>query len=387
MNAKNEPAFSELFGAFFRLGLTAFGGPAMIAFISELAIKQKGWLDRESFKQGTVLCQSLPGATAMQVAAYVGLRARGFWGGLIAYIGFGLPACMIMLLLSNLYLHSREIGWVQSIFAGLQVLVVALVGSALVHFGRAILRNWQDGVLALLAAASFWFGLSAVVIILGAAAMGLVLFTDSSEELPVSPMKIDTILYHYCGGCILLLLGAMGIIHVFSPELFALAAVMLKIDTFAFGGGFSSVPLMLQEVVHSRGWMDQKTFMDGIALGQITPGPIVITATFVGLLAQQFSGAVVATFAIFTPSFLILVMAVPVLDRLQHSRKFKMASRGILASFVGLLLFVTFRFASGISWDTIRVIVLLGAFAALLKKVNILYILPVCCLVSFILLR
>ena len=94
---------------------------------------------------------------------------------------------------------------------------------------------------------------------------------------------------------------------------------MMKIDLFAFGGGFTSLPLMLHEVVELRGWIDEKTFMNGIALGQVTPGPIVITATFVGYLLYGFWGSVVATLSIFTPSFLMLVIINPFFDRLKAS--------------------------------------------------------------------
>jgi chromate transporter len=149
---------------------------------------------------------------------------------------------------------------------------------------------------------------------------------------------------------------------------------MLKIDLFAFGGGFASIPLMLQEVVNVRGWLDSKTFMDGIALGQVTPGPIVITATFVGYLVYGFPGAAVATIAMLTPSFLILVGTAPFFHRLKHSSIFSNATQGILASFVGLLLYVTVRFALAVPWDILRVCLVVAALIALLRKVDLLYI-------------
>jgi chromate transporter len=149
---------------------------------------------------------------------------------------------------------------------------------------------------------------------------------------------------------------------------------MLKIDLFAFGGGFASIPLMLQEVVNVRGWLDSKTFMDGIALGQVTPGPIVITATFVGYLVYGLPGALVATIAIFTPSFLLLVGTAPFFHRLKQSPIFSNATQGILASFVGLLLYVTMRFALAVPWDILRVCLVAAALIALLRKVDLLYI-------------
>ena len=133
-----------------------------------------------------------------------------------------------------------------------------------------------------------------------------------------------------------LLIGSLIVLYIAYKDLFYLASLMIKIDLFAFGGGFASVPLMLHEIVDVRGWMDSRTFMDGIALGQVTPGPIVITATFVGYLLYGFAGSVVASIAIFTPSFLILATAAPVFDRLKSSRYFSGITKGIFASFVGL---------------------------------------------------
>src|SRR4030066_1695277 len=106
---KTSPSASRLFLSFLRLGLTAFGGPAMISYIRELSVKRNNWLDDETFKDGVALTQSIPGATAMQMAAYAGLKSRGVGGALLSYIGFGLPAFVLMLILSALYGKSRNI--------------------------------------------------------------------------------------------------------------------------------------------------------------------------------------------------------------------------------------------------------------------------------------
>jgi chromate transporter len=182
----------------------------------------------------------------------------------------------------------------------------------------------------------------------------------------------------HAGRNVLILLIAVGIglggLYAFEPGYLKLALLLMKIDLFAFGGGFASLPLMLEEVVHSQGWMDSRTFMDGIALGQVTPGPIVITATFVGYLVYGLAGAAIATVAIFTPSFVLLVATAPFVDSMMKSQLFRTALTGILASFVGLLLSVTVKFALAVPWDAIRVLLTLAAFFALLKKIDVLYI-------------
>jgi chromate transporter len=176
----------------------------------------------------------------------------------------------------------------------------------------------------------------------------------------------------------------VGLYHA-NLELFNLAALMMKIDLFAFGGGFASVPLMLHEIVKVRGWMEGETFMDGIALGQVTPGPIVITSTFVGYLIHGIGGAVIASVAVFTPSFIILVFATPFFDKLKNSPYFTRATKGILASFMGLLLFVFVKFAMAVSWDVPRILLAFAVFGALLIKTDILYIVLASSVVSIFL--
>ena len=168
--------------------------------------------------------------------------------------------------------------------------------------------------------------------------------------------------------------------------LFALAALMMQVDLFAFGGGFASVPLMLHEVVDVRQWLDGKTFMDGIALGQVTPGPIVITATFVGYQVAGLSGAIVGTLGIFTPSLFVVLLTVPYFDRLRQSLLFRRAVRGVLATFVGLLAAVAVNFALSIAWSIPSVILAAVAFAALRLKIDVLWVVLVGAVVSILIL-
>ena len=167
-----------------------------------------------------------------------------------------------------------------------------------------------------------------------------------------------------------------------NPRLFKLAGLMLRIDLLAFGGGFASVPIMFHEIVDVRSWLDGPTLLDGIALGQITPGPIVITATFIGYLLYGPVGGIVATLSVFLPSFLIVVGIAPYYDRLRTSGSFQKAMGGIFCSFVGLLLSVTLRFAMNVSWDLARVLLAAAALIALRLKVNVVWVVLVGTIIS-----
>jgi chromate transporter len=142
---------------------------------------------------------------------------------------------------------------------------------------------------------------------------------------------------------------------------------------FAFGGGFSSVPLMFHETVEVRHWLDGTALLNGIVLGQITPGPIVITATFIGFLFAGLAGGVTATAGVFLPSFLMLIAVAPHFDRLRASPRFNQVIGGILCSFVGLLLAVSARFTASVTWDWAHLLLAVAAFVALRWKVNVLW--------------
>ena len=370
----------HVFLAFLRLGSTAFGGPAMIAHIREVAVSRKKWVSQESFEDGVALCQSIPGATVMQTAAYCGFRAGGLIGTAAAYFGFGLPAFLLMVVFSAAYSHGQDLHAAVSVFTGLRVIVVAIMANATVNFGRTSLKTTRDILLALAAAAFLGMGGHPIIAIAAAAAVAVILYRDAipvSVGNPVTSCPVRSSGTNPLAAPIVIVLTvvvAMIVLFLADHRLFSLASIMLRIDLFAFGGGFASVPLMLHEIVDARHWLDNKTFMDGIALGQVTPGPIVITATFVGYQVAGLLGAVVATLGIFTPSFIILVLSIPYLDRLKRSALFRRALRGALVCFVGLLFSVTVRFALAAPWSMPSAVIAGLTLVALQFKVDILWV-------------
>ena len=390
METKKAASPIRIFSAFFRLGLTAFGGPAMVAYIRRLVVLDKKWVTEDSFKKGIALCQTIPGATAMQAAAYAGLRAGGPWGAVAAYVAFGLPAFVLMVILSIIYVQAHDLPTIISLFSGLQVIVIALIANATVNFGRRYLKIKQDVFLVTGGAIFLGLGGNPIIAILSCGVLGLLLYRRlyREAEQAVSVAKSTTSWELIRPALVLLLLTGifLCLLFVIRPDLFTLAILMLKIDFFAFGGGYASVPLLFHEVVEVHHWLSNQALIDGIALGQITPGPIVITATFVGYLLAGFPGALVGTISIFTPSLFLLLLIVPYFDRLQHSPLLQRALRGVLISFVGLLLAVTIRFGLAVHWTPLSMLISGCAFAALWKKVNILWVVLIGAVVSAILL-
>jgi chromate transporter len=173
---------------------------------------------------------------------------------------------------------------------------------------------------------------------------------------------------------------------LWAPVLGRLNLLLMKLGVLAFGGGFTLIPLIQQEVVERLGWLTTREFMDGIALGQITPGPIMITATFVGYRIAGVVGAVASTLAVFFPSFLVLVGAVPHFDRIRQLQTIQWMIRGVLAGFIGLLVFVLVQFgqASLVDWKAWGLAA--AAFLALRWKVDLLVIVGVTALLSVLVL-
>lgn len=353
---------------FFILGMTAFGGPAMIRHIRRRVVDERGWLDEVTFDGAVALCQMVPGATAMQLAACVGYRLRGAWGAASAFAAFAAPAFVIMTLCGAYYGRASATSVVAAALAGLRVAVVAIMAEATVTMGRLQVKGWRGALVAAAAAALFGLRVNPAAVVALAAAAGWLLLRPARLKEPGAPPPTAAALRRAllpAAALLLVAVGAFALPALTAARLPTLAALGVRADLFAFGGGFASVPILYHEIVETRGWLDTATFMNGIALGQVTPGPIVITATFVGYLVAGLAGAVVATVGIFLPSFLIVTAVVPVYDSLRASGHFRRAVGGVLYSFVGMLLAVTARFALAVPWDFWRVAIGAGAFVAL----------------------
>ena len=382
MKHKENLSSFELFLSFFWIGLTGFGGLAMTAHIRRHIVDKRKWLDANTFDSGLALCQVIPGAIVMQLSAYIGLKLKGVRGAMVSFIGFGLPAFLIMLILSVLYKQSKNITGVEMVLSGLRVVIVAIVANAAYIFGKKNFRNINDWIIAVIAAGLFLTKLHPFLVILIASLLGVGLTKKDFE--PIGKLsKARTIRFFL----ILLLVVTIcsTILFFVNKEFFTLATIMLRIDLFSFGGGLAAMPMMYHELVELFGWFDQKTFMDGVILGQITPGSIIIAATFFGYMHFGILGSILATICVFTPSFLILMGIIPFFDKLRSYPQFNKVINGILCSFVGLLAVVTYRFTIDIHWNLINILFTLVAFGLLARKVDVIWIILGGILISFIL--
>jgi len=379
-----------LFMRFLGLGATAYGGPAMINQIKETTVRKSGWIKEEEFMRGVALCQLIPGATMVQIVTYVGYRIRGIWGALTAAVAFVLPAFIALLVLSAIYFKYHSLWFIQALFKGLGAIVVAIILNACITFGRSVLKDWKVILIAVLSFFAFFLQWNFVLIFVFAAVAGLLLRPKifpmkagpSGEASPGVARDKEYVIIGLLAAFISL---AFVVSHLVDSKTTALSLNLAKIGAVAFGGGFTAIPLIQYEMVDRFQWLSTKEFLDGIALGQVTPGPILITATFVGYKVSNFSGAIMATVGVFFPSFFILVLLIPYHDRLRGVEKVRMMEQGVLGSFIGMLALVLYNFGRASLVDLPRILMAAAAFFAIYKNISLPYILLAGGLLSIVL--
>lgn len=374
----SPPAF-HLFTSFLRLGATAYGGPGMISQIKETAVNRYGWVKEGEFMRGVALCQLIPGATMVQIVTYIGYRVRGIWGALTAAVAFVLPAFIVLLALSAIYFKYHSLWVIQALFKGLGAIVVAIILNACITFGRSVLKDWKVIVISVLSFFAFFLQWNFVLIFVLAAVVGFVLRPKIPQTKAAASggPSLDVKKKEYLIIALLAAVICLALIvsYVVDPKITDLSLNLSKIGALAFGGGFTAIPLIQYEMVDRFHWLTTKEFLDGIALGQVTPGPILITATFVGYKVSKVLGATMATLGVFFPSFFILVLLIPYHDRLKGVEKVRMMEQGVLGSFIGMLALVLYNFGKTSLVDLPNILMASGAFLAIYKKISLPYIL------------
>ncbi|KZE39361.1 ChrA protein [Brevibacillus parabrevis] len=334
-------AFIEVLMVSTKLGLTSFGGPvAHLGYFHNEYIKRRKWMDEKSYADLVALCQFLPGPASSQVGIGIGVMRAGLLGGIAAWIGFTLPS-IIALVLFALFLQGFDIGsagWIH----GLKLVAVAIVAHAILGMGQKLTPDRSRATIAILAAAVvlLWQTVfSQVIIILVSGLVGLVLFKNhnitelSKIHTPIKrPLAVTCLLLFF--GLLILLPILRGVI---SFHWLAVFDSFYRAGSLVFGGGHVVLPLLEREVVPT-GWLSKEDFLAGYGVAQAVPGPLFTFGTYLGAIMNGWLGAIVATFAIFLPGFLLVVGALPFWDSLRRFSKIQGALVGVNAAVVGILL-------------------------------------------------
>jgi len=338
-----------LFWIFFRIALTSFGGfMAMISVVQNVVVDRKKLIKHEDMLDGISLASLLPGPVAVNLVVYVGYRLRGAAGAFISGFASVLPSFVFIVVLSVAYFRWGQLPTVSKLFMGFLPAVTAIIVSAGWNMSRKSVLGWREAALAtasataLLVVGGFF---STLGIILAAGVIGWIWFREKGTPAPKdnpAPASNDTPATSGARSH-MFLLGALPAVNVvpllsFDPSLvgkifvtFAVMSMML------FGGAYVFIPLIQEIVVEGHGWVTQQEFIDAVAMGQITPGPILVSAAFVGMKVAGLAGAIAATLGIYVPSALLMIGSSKVLDRIKRSAVIKAALRGVRPAVVGMI--------------------------------------------------
>ena len=347
----------EVAALFLKLGAISFGGPAAhIALMEQEAVSRRGWLSREHFLDLLATTNLVPGPNAVEMASHIGFVRAG-WPGLVAGgVSFTLPAALISLALAWVYVRFGALPEAAALFYGINPAVMAIILVATYRLGRTALRDRRTITLSLICLAAALLGANEVLVLLAAGVVGMLL--HAPPRLPGWPW---------------LLVGwglPAGLIASPPPwlddRLLRLGLFFLKVGALLFGSGMVLFAFIQRDVVARYGWLSQQQLSDAIAVGQMTPGPVLSSATFIGYLVAGLPGAIVSTLAIFTPSFLIVALVGPWIPRLRRAPAAQAFLRGVNAAVLALILAVAVALFRSAVVDVWTVAILLAGLAALL---------------------
>jgi chromate transporter len=361
---KNKIPLVTIFLSYLELGLTAFGFTILQKLKS--LVQKNAWLTEEEMNEGLALVQLYPGPMMVDFTAYVGYRLRGVWGALLATTGFILPSFVLMMILSAAYFAAGSLPWVHTLFLGLEALVVGVLINIVFDFGERAIKGPIQAVIALAAFTAMLYKVNAVWIILVTLAVGAFFLKPQDGVGGIQSVKppLSTRIWLPIIVVVISVVGVAIFAWGLHSEVGQMGLSFFKIGSIAFGNGTTILPLIQADVVDANHWMNMNQFADGIALGQITPGPFLITAAFIGYKMGGIGPALLATFAIFSPSFAMTVIFTELFSRLGDLKVVRGALSGILASFVGLMIVVVLQLSQvGITGST-SLVLAGGAFIA-----------------------
>ena len=309
---------------FLRLGLIGFGGPvALVGQMERELVTERGWLTKEQMRETIAICQSLPGPLAIQVGIYISYLRGGFWAGWAGGWAFILPNFAIVAALGALYVHYGDLKPVTAIFYGVSPAVIALILHSCYRLSRLGMEDWlQWAIAAVCLVVTVWLQAEVAWLFLGAGAVGI-LYYGTAFRGPAA-----------AAAALAVPLGTATSL----PTLVKILGFFLKAGSLTFGSGLVIVPFLQQGVVQQYGWLDERAFLIAVAIGMISPGPVVITATFVGYLVAGFLGATAATIGIFLPSFILVLVAAPLLARHRANRNVQGFIKGAYGAAIGTIL-------------------------------------------------
>ena len=319
---------------FLRLGALGFGGPvALCGQMEKELVQEKRWVTREEMLEGIAVCQSLPGPLAIQVGVFISYLRGGFWGAWAGGWAFILPNFILVAALGALYVRLGGLPAVTAIFYGVSPAVIALILHSCYRLAKLGMKDkLQWGIAAACLVVTVAVRAEVALLFLASGITGAIVYGSFRRKLLRDAFGVSLLATPLGPAAVTSAGPAAGSI------LARLLLFFLKAGSLTFGSGLVIVPFLQNGLVRQTGWLDERQFLIAVAIGMISPGPVVITATFVGYLVAGFWGSVVATIGIFLPSFLLVLIAAPVLVRHRGNPQVQGFVKGAYAAAIGTIL-------------------------------------------------
>jgi len=354
---------------FLRLGTTAFGGPAgHIAMMEDELVRRRKWLSREKFLDLLGASNLIPGPSSSELAIHIGYLRGGWPGLLVAGVCFVLPAAVMVAALAWAYLRFGTLPAAAAVLYGVKPVVIAVILQALWGLGRSAVKSKLLALAGLLSIAAAVSGAPPILLLVGAglavALAGAVTGPAGQKEaMQFAPLAALRSFLHRAPS-----IAAAGAAAIATPfSLASLFLVFLKIGAVVFGSGYVLLVFLRADLVVQRHWLTDAQLVDAIAIGQVTPGPVFTTATFIGYLLAGAQGAAVATIGVFLPAFVLVAASGPLIPRIRESRIASSFLDGVIIASLALMAVVTWQLARASITDAPTAILAIASAVALLR--------------------
>ena len=349
------PAAREVFLYFLLLGFINIGGPvAQITMMYNKMVERSHWLSKDRFVKIMGFAHMLPGPEALQLAIYVGYLKKGILGGILAGLTFIIPGAFVMIVLSHLYLIYGSLPQVNDVLYILKPAVFGIIAAGIIKLGQAAIKNaWLAAILIGAIVAMLFFRVDFLIVLLIAGLFNLLL-AEGLPRLKRTP------------GIFPLLMGSLtGALVVGNERWIQMAWLFLKTGLFSFGGAYASLVFVQRGAVDQFHWLTAPQLLDGVALSVATPGPFMLFTTFVGYLAGGITGAAIATFFVFLPSFVFVIAGAKYIEQVRNNRFVQAFLAGVSVAVVGIILVVSLELIPGALIGLPSIVIAVLAFVAI----------------------
>ncbi len=402
-DGKKVMTLSHLFFQMLKIGAVSWGGfMALISVVQKHFVEKERVIDNDVVLDGIALASMLPGPVAFNVVTFIGYRLRGLKGAFLAMAGILLPSFILMIFLSWGYFTYGHIPAVSSFFKGIYPAIAAIILAVAIDMSKKNINDIYQVLIAITAfALLIWLRsvFITLMVIVGGGALGILIYYKHFSGNTIPDRKstgYEYGIYIVLGGII----AGIVLLILFLPLLCPsslhqqcylqqkISMVFSGLSLSLFGGGYVVIPVLENVFVHHLEWLSIKEFTDGIALGQVTPGPIFISATFIGYKVAGIWGAINATVFIFLPPALLMILFSHFLEKIKHSPLLKAAFRGLRPAVIGMIFSAVITIARGAEWAWISAVLFLVVLVAVLYyKVNVVYVIPLAGVTGLLLFR